>query len=393
MTKALLSTAKMSMTPNYSPPDMVLDKGRGTRVWDTEGREYLDFAGGIGVLALGHGHPKVVDAIREQATLLQHVSNMFYHKKHIEMCAKLASLSFGQKVYFANSGTEAIEACIKLARWYFFSKGTPRTQLVSTINSFHGRTLGSLSLTGQPKLQEGFGPLLPNVTNVSYGDTDAMQQAVNKQTAAVVIECIQGNGGVLVAPPGYLAAVRDICTQAGTLLIFDEVQTGIGRTGKWFAHEHDEVLPDIMAVAKMLGGGLPLGAMITTDEFANVLEPGSHASTFGGNPVACAAGLATIEAIRQEELLSHATRMGEFFQKQLTELAREFPNRISEVRGRGLMIGLKLKEPAKPLCRECVKHGLLTTIAGSEVLRFLPPLNVSKQEIEETMNVLQTVFQ
>ncbi|MBI5509417.1 MAG: acetylornithine transaminase [Deltaproteobacteria bacterium] len=387
-TQALLERALRHMTPNYTPPPFVAVKGAGTRLWDTDGKEYLDFATGIGVNALGHAHPAVAAAIAAQAATLTHTSNTFYNDKYIALCERLASISSCARVFLCNSGTEAVEAALKTARRFFFENGAARTGFVATHNSFHGRTYGGLTVTGQPNLQQGFGPLLPDVSHVPYGDLEAMRAAVGPKTAAVIVEPIQGNGGILVAPKGYLAGLREITKKAGALLIFDEVQTGIGRTGKWFAHQHDEVVPDIMTSAKAVGGGLPLGAMLTTDAIAAVaLKPYSHASTFGGNPVACAAGLATLDVIVKEGLLANCARMGGVAQELFQAVASKRPM-LKEFRGRGLMVGLALDRPAKPLQKACLARGLLTTTAGNTVLRLLPPLNVQGAEMERAATII-----
>jgi acetylornithine/N-succinyldiaminopimelate aminotransferase len=387
-TEKLLESAHAHMTQNYAPPPFVVAGGKGTTLFDTDGKEYLDFAGGIGVIALGHGHARIAAAIAEQAKQVCHTSNLFHHDGYIRVCERLSELSFGDRVYLANSGTEAIEAALKLARRYFWARGDKqRTDFVATEKSFHGRTYGSVSVTGQPKLQEGFGPLLPGVSHVPYGDTDALEKAVGPTTAAVIIEPVQGNGGIVVAPPGYLAAVRSICDTAGCLFILDEVQTGIGRTGKWFAYEHDGVTPDIMALAKMLGGGLPLAAMVTRTDISAALTPGSHASTYGGNPVACAACLATLDVIAEENLLANANAMGEKLRALLAPLVDKHDIAL-EVRGRGLMNGLRVRDSARPLKDACLERRLLTTLAGPEVLRLMPPLNVSTEEIERAASII-----
>ena len=386
-TQALLESASRYMTPNYTPPAFVAARGLGAKLWDTDGKEYLDFSTGIGVNALGHAHPEVARAIAAQAEKLCHTSNTFYHENYIRMCERLATLAFGGKVFLANSGTEAVEGAMKMARRYFFERGEARTGFVATVNSFHGRTYGGLTLTGQPNLQQGFAPLLPDVTHVAYGDLDAMLKAVGPGTAAVIVEPIQGNGGILVAPKGYLQGLRDITQKAGALLIFDEVQTGIGRTGKWFGYQHDSVVPDILTSAKAIGGGLPLGAFVTTNTIAAALKPYSHASTFGGNPVACAAGLATLDIIARDDLLNHATKMGDLAKQIFADVSKKHPI-LKEVRGRGLMLGLALDRPAKPLQKACLSRGLLATTAGPNVLRLLPPLIVTSAEMEQAASVI-----
>lgn len=378
--------AKAHATPSYAPPPFVVSHGEGCRLFDLDGNRYLDFASGIGVTAVGHAHPRVVAAISEQASKVCHTSGMLLHEGYASVCRRITEISFADRVFLGNSGAEAVEAAMKLARRYFFDRGEARTGFVATHNSFHGRTYGAISLTGQPKYQTGLAPLLPDVSHVPYGDLEAMKGAAGATTAAVIVEPIQGNAGVRLAPDGYLAGLRDICDAAGCLLIFDEVQTGIGRTGKWFAYEHEGVAPDVMTLAKGLGGGLPLGAMATTEQLGQTFQVGVHASTFGGNPVACAAGLATLDVIRDDDLLANATRMGALLVESVQAL--DHPS-IREVRGRGLMIGIELDRPAGPLKAACLERGLLTNLAGEKVLRLLPPLIIGELEADEAVSVIQ----
>ncbi len=386
-TPKLLALAAAHMTPNYQPPAMVLARGRGSHVWDLAGREYLDFASGIGVNALGHAHPEVVAALSEQAGRLIHTSNLYHHAPYIELCARLGKLAFGPRVFLANSGAEAVEAALKLARLYFHARGEPRPGFVATANAFHGRTFGALSVTGQASLHTGFGPLVSDVRHVPFADVAAMENAVGRGTAAVIVEPIQGNAGVNIPPPGYLKAVRALCTRHGALLIFDEVQTGIGRTGRWFAHQHEDVTPDLMTLAKAVGGGLPLGALVASEEVAQALKPGTHASTFGGNPVACAAGLATLAVIERDRLVERAAALGEHLLAALSSLAGRSPA-VRAVRGRGLMVGVELDRPAKPVLAQCRERGLLATAAGDHVVRLLPPLIVTPSEVEAAVEIL-----
>ncbi|MEE8410647.1 MAG: acetylornithine transaminase [Myxococcota bacterium] len=386
-TASWLEQAEACMTPNYRPAPMVISHGDGAQLWDLDGRRYLDFSSGIGVTQLGHAHPRVVQAIRSQAGKVCHTANMVHQQGYIEVCQRLTELSFGDKVFLANSGTEAVEAALKISRRHFFDRHDNRTGFVAAVGSFHGRTYGAVTLTGQPTVQRGMGPLLPNVEHVPYDDADAMRSAVGRTTAAVLLEPIQGNSGVLIPQPGYLAAVREICDAAGCLLIFDEVQTGTGRTGRWFAHDHEGVTPDIMTLAKGLGGGLPLGAMVTTDEIAAALQPGVHASTLGGNPVACAAALATMDVIRDDHLLDNATRTGAKLIDRLRDTLGPRDGAV-EVRGRGLMIGIELHVPAAQVKNACFERGLLTTTAGSLVLRLLPPLIIGDDEVDSAVGII-----
>lgn len=387
-TQQLLATARRVMTPNYAPGSFILQRGEGSWAWDAEGKRYLDFSSGIGVNALGHAHPEVVEAITQQAARLCHTSNQFHHAGYIQLCQRLTELSFGEQVFLTNSGTEAMEAALKLSRRYFFRRGEERPRFIATHGSFHGRTLGAVSVTGQPTYHEGFGPLLQSVTFVPYGDVDALREALDPTVAAVILEPIQGNSGVRPAPEGYLPQVAAACASTGTLLIFDEIQTGVARTGRWFSHQHHGVTPQLMTCAKALGGGLPLGALVTTAEVGSAFTLGSHGSTFGGNPVACAAGLATLHIIERDGLVERAQQLGELFLGRLREVAARHPA-ITEVRGRGLMIGVELKVAAKEARARCTQEGLLVTAAGEKVLRLLPPLNTNQEEIEQAVAMLE----
>ena len=388
-TAELLQLASQHMTPTYSPPPLVAGRGQGAQLWDCDGREYLDFAGGMGVNLLGHAHPRLVQAIASQAATLCHTSNALLHRPGIDLSAALTDLSFGEQVFLCNSGTEAIEAALKLARrWFFDQGGTPRTQFVATHNSFHGRTYGALSVTGQDTYRKGFGPLVEGVHFVPFDNLPAMTAAVSRHTAAVIVEPIQGNAGVIMPSPGYLQGLRDICTATETLLILDEVQTGMGRTGKWFAHEHEGVLPDVMCLSKALGGGLPLGALVTTQALGKTFQIGVHGSTFGGNPVACAAGLALIHTIQHDGLLARAAALGEQYRAMLRQLQAKHPS-IVEVRGQGMLVGIVLNGPVKTLQAACAQHGMFTTAAGAQVLRLFPPLTVEEAQLSQSVDILQ----
>jgi len=373
---------------------MVLGRGQGTWAWDLAEKKYLDFTTGIGVNSLGHCHPEITETIARQAATLCHTSNLFYHQPYIELCEKLTSLCFGERVYLANSGTEAVETALKVARRYFAQRQTtkstpPRHELVAAGGGFHGRTLGALSLSANERYLEGFSPLLPGVTHVPFGDSAALAKAVGTDTAAVILEPIQGNSGVIPARPDYFADARTICDDAGCLLIVDEIQTGVGRCGSWFAYQRLGVTPDIMTLAKALGGGLPLGAMITSDDIGQALDAGSHGSTCGGNPVACAAGLTLIEVIERDNLLHNVESRAAQFNEGIKQL-RERVNWLGEVRGDGLMIGIVVKPPSTPRAIQATlrDHGLLVTLAGSDAIRLMPPLNVSSNEIEQALAVI-----
>ena len=380
----------------YGRVGISLTRGSGARVWDAEGREYLDFVSGIAVCGLGHCHPRVVAAIREQAGKLMHCSNLY----HIESQALLARMllegsPFG-KVFFCSSGTEANEAAIKLARKFARVKhGAGRHEIVTAQRSFHGRTLGSLTATGQTKYHKDFGPLLSGFKYVPFNDVAAMEQAVTTETAAVLLEPIQGEGGVHVADKKYLGRVRELCDKVGAILIMDEVQTGMGRTGKMFAFEHFGVVPDAITLAKSLGGGFPIGALLAKDDVAEVFTPGTHAATFGGNPLACAASLAVLETMREEGILEHVMNVSRILFNRLEILKKEYPQ-VTEVRGRGLMVGIEVRDsrdpcveaPAKLICSRCADKGLLVNAVTDTTIRLLPPFVIGEGEIREAVDII-----
>ncbi|MEC9464887.1 MAG: aspartate aminotransferase family protein [Myxococcota bacterium] len=391
LTEDLLGIAQERMTPNYNPAKFILDKGDGARVWDVDGNEYLDFTSGIAVNSLGHAHPKVVAAIQEQAAKLSHTSNVFHHEPYLRMCELLCEKSFGERVFLCNSGAEAVELSLKMARLYFHSRGETRTEFVTTVGGFHGRTLGALSVTHNPKYREGFEPLMPGCTSIPFNDLEAAQAAIGPQTAAIIVEPIQGNSGVAIPDAGYLDGLRAICDDAGALFICDEIQTGGGRTGKWFDYQWSSIKPDIMPLAKAIGGGMPLGAVVTTEAVSEPLVVGKHGSTYGGNPVACRAGLETFKVLEDEGLLQAATERGRHLCDALETLKAKHPHVVT-VRGRGLMIGVELSVEARPVYVAARKHGLLVTMAGTNVLRILPPLNVTVEQIEQCVSRLDATL-
>jgi acetylornithine/N-succinyldiaminopimelate aminotransferase len=391
-TAAYLSLAQAHQMPTYAAPPVVVSHGTGAQVWDTEGREYLDFAGGIGVNALGHAPPAVVVAVVAQAQRFLHTSNALQHAPGIDYAAKLCHAAGLDQAFFCNSGCEAVEAALKLARRYFFDRGTPRPKFVAVHHGFHGRTQGALAVTGQPAYQKGFAPLWQRVQFVPYDDVAALQQAVDAQTAGFIVEPILGNGGVRVPSPTYLREAQKICRDQGALLMVDEIQTGLGRTGDMFAYQAAGIVPDIVCLAKAIGGGLPLGAVLSRREIAACFIAGVHGSTFGGNPLACAAGLATLQVIESEGLLAHATAMGEHFRTALRALQPSAPQ-LLEVRGRGLLVGLQLDTPVKPLLQRCRSLGLLGTGAGANVLRFFPPLNVKPAQLDAAVQMVADALQ
>jgi acetylornithine/N-succinyldiaminopimelate aminotransferase len=376
----------------YSRLPITLVRGQGARVWDAHGKEYLDFLAGIAVNGVGHCHPKVVAAIQEQAATLIHTSGLYYTAQVAELAAKLVQVSDFDKVFFCNSGAEANEAAIKIARKHGKAGGaSTKFQIVAAKQSFHGRTMATVTATGQPKYQTPFAPVVEGFTHVPYNDVPALEEAVNDDTCAIILEPIQGESGVFPATPEYLQAARALCDKHGALLIFDEVQTGMGRTGKWWAYQHSGVVPDLMSVAKALGGGVPIGACLGRGVAATTLVPGDHGSTFGGNPLACRAALAVIEAMESEHLVANAHAMGSYFTHRLTEPA--FKAHFTDVRGLGLMVGVTLQKPiAKRVQADALAAGLILNAIGDDTLRFLPPLIVTQADIDQAVGILAKVL-
>ena len=391
-TEELKQDAARYLMQTYTRQPLSIVRGRGTKVYDLEGREYLDFVGGIAVNILGHGHPDLVHAIQQQAAQLIHTSNLYYTEPQVKLGQMLVEHSFADKVFFCNGGAEANEAAIKLARRYSHDKyGAGRFEIITMKNSFHGRTMATLTATGQDKVQKGYEPLLPGFSYVAFNNVEELERVVTDKTAAIMLEPIQGEGGVYAADRRYLKQVRDLCTQKDVLLIFDEVQTGMGRTGTLFAYEQLGVHPDIMTLAKALGGGVPIGACLATDSVAKAFSPGSHASTFGGNPLACAAGLAVCRALLEGHVLDHARRMGEYFSKGLSDCQSRH-RVVREVRGIGLLQGLELAMDAKAVVSECLARGILINATGEHVLRFVPPLIITELEIDRLLDTLAQIF-
>jgi len=388
--KKLIDESNLYIMNTYKRFPIVLRKGRGMKVWSTDGKEYLDFVGGVAVNILGHCHPKVVIAIQKQAQRLLHVSNYYHIGPQIRLAKLLVQHTFADKVFFCNSGAEANEAAIKLARKYSKENVNPdRFEIITAENSFHGRTLAALTATGQKKFQKGFEPLVPGFKHVPFNDIDAIGQAITMNTCAIMLEPVQGEGGVKIPDPDYLKEVRKICDENSLLLILDEVQTGMGRTGKFFAYEHFGITPDIMTIAKGLGGGVPIGAMLSTDKVASAFQPGTHASTFGGNPLVCAAAVTTIETLLEDGfILDQCNRMSEYMKERLINLREKFPHLIADIRGLGLLIGMELTRECEPLVKACLEMGVLVNCAAGNVLRFIPPLIVQKKDIDHLINVL-----
>ncbi|MDH5527441.1 MAG: acetylornithine transaminase [Nitrospirota bacterium] len=386
---AIIHRAEQVLFANYARYPLTITKGRDCRVYDPDGREWLDFTAGIAVTSLGHCHPKVTVAIQKQAQRLVHISNLFYTEPQVALAEALVAASFADRVFFCNSGAEANEAAIKLARK---AMGPKRFEIITTTQSFHGRTLTTMAATGQDKVKQGFNPLPPGFVHVAYGDMDAMRQAVGPQTAAILVEPVQGEGGVNVPPPGYLADLRALCNREGILLMFDEIQTGIGRCGTLFAYEQDGVAPDVMTLAKGLGNGFPIGALLARAETAQALGPGTHGSTFGGGPLACAAALAVLETLRDDPwILENTNRMGQRITSGLEKLATTHTV-IRQVRGQGLLIGCELTVEARPVAEACLEAGLLLATAGPHVVRFMPPLTVRDADVDQALDIFATVL-
>lgn len=373
----------------FNRQPIVLVRGEGVKVWDSEGREYLDFLAGIAVNGLGHAHPAVVSAICKQAGTLMHVSNLYFIQQGPMLAKKLVELSEMGKAFFCNSGAEANESAIKLTRkWAHEKYGASRYEIITAKASFHGRTMAAVTATGQPKYHEGFEPMMPGFKYVQYNDLQALKDTISDITCAVMLEPVQGESGVWPASAEYLKGVRELCDEKGLLLILDEVQTGLGRTGKWFGFQHYGIMPDIITLAKTLGGGFPIGACIAVDDVASAFKPGNHASTFGGNPLACAAALATLDTIEKDNLVQNAAEMGEYFKGILNSL-KEKRIDIKEIRGVGLMIGIEFKrEDAQAIGAECLKQGLILNAIGANIIRFLPPLIVNKEQIDCAVDIL-----
>ena len=364
-------------------------RGQGARLWDDKGREYLDFLGGIAVVVMGHNHPRITEAICQQAGQILHTSNFFYIEPQVKLAAKLSEMSGGMRAFFCNSGAEANEAAIKIARRYAYERGeTKRTEIVTLWKSFHGRTLGALAATGQPKYQEGFGPMPAGFRHVHINDIDELRATVTDKTAAVMFETILGESGVVPLDEAFVQAAREVCDEKGALLILDEVQCGMGRTGKFFAHEWCGVQADMIPLAKGLANGVPIGAVLARDKVALALGAGSHGTTFGGNFLASAAALATLEAMQQEDAIENAARVGAYFMDKLSDWGQQ-TGLAEKARGRGLMLGLEINRPiARDLMMRGLENGLVFNAVGDSILRFLPPLNISESDVDEALQKL-----
>ncbi len=368
---------------------VVFVRGRGMKLWDADGREYLDFLAGIAVCGLGHCHPALARAISEQAGMLMHVSNLYHVPQGPALAKKLVELSGMGRAFFCNSGAEANEAAIKLARkWSKENRGRDKFEIITTLGSFHGRTLTTVTATGQPKYHEGFEPMVPGFKYVPYNDAGALESAVGPNTCAIMLEPVQGESGVHPATQEYMQAVRRICDEKGLLLILDEIQTGLGRTGKWFGFEHYGVKPDILSLAKTLGGGFPIGACLATEEVSSAFRPGNHSSTFGGNPLACAAGLVALQVMEEERLVENAAEVGAYFREALQRL-KERRKDIREIRGVGLMVAVETtRDDARDIGTRCLQEGLVVNPVGSSTIRFLPPLVVTKDDVDAAVRIV-----
>ncbi|MGE0868116.1 MAG: aspartate aminotransferase family protein [Kofleriaceae bacterium] len=401
MTQAeLLALADQVFVKNYRQQPMVLERGLGCEVWDVAGTRYLDMTAGIAVCGLGHSHPTFVARVTEQLGRLVHVSNLYWNEQQILAAKAITERCFATRVLFCNSGAEANEGALKLARRYqAVVAGAPdRTTIVSTQGSFHGRSIATVSITGQAKYREGFGPLFGPVELIPYGDVEAARKVLGGATAcAIIVEPIQAEGGIVVAPPGYLAALRKLCDETKTLLIFDEVQTGVGRTGKWFGHQHDGVEPDVMTLAKGLGGGVPIGAVACSERAAAGLATPAggavtHASTFGGNALACAAACAVFDIMTADNLVDRVASTGQYLADQLTKLVAESSGRAVEVRGRGLLRGVVVTSPPAQIVARCRERGVLLSVAGDKLVRFAPPYTVERAQLDEAIAILRGVL-
>ncbi len=375
--------------PTYTKSPVVLVRGKGIKAYDIEGKEFLDFFPGWAVSGIGHCHPKVVSAIREQAKKMIHVSNNYYNELQGLLAKKIVGSSFDGKVFFCNSGAEAVEGAIKLARKFGYPS---RYEIITMEDSFHGRTLAAITATGQPHHQEGFAPLPQGFVYAPFNDLEAVKSKITDKTVAIMLEPIQGEGGINVASDEFITGLRKVCDEKNILLIFDEIQTGMGRTGKMFCYQHYNVTPDVMVLAKTLGGGFPIGAMIAKRKIADTLQPGMHAATFGGSPLACAASLATFEAIEENKLVDKAVRRGRYLHNRLSLLKKDFPF-VKIVRGRGLMVGVELEIEGKYVVNKCIEKGLLIICTEKKVLRVMPPLTVKNSAIVAAVAILHDVLE
>ena len=393
MNSDIKTEADKFLMKTYTRHPIVITRGKGCKLWDDQGRSYTDFVAGIAVCNLGHAHPAVSKAVAKQADILFHVSNLYYTEPQVKLAAWLVENSFADRVFFCNSGAEANEAAIKIARKFFRDKQENRRyKIIAMEKSFHGRTMATLSATGQKKIRHGFNPVLEGFDFVPFNDFKALQNKIDETTCAVIIEPIQGEGGVRCPDTEYLKKVRQICDETGTLLVFDEIQTGIGRTGKLFAYEHFKAAPDIMTLAKALANGLPIGAMLAKEHVAATFGPGSHASTFGGTPIVTTASLEVLKILKKEKIILHCMQTGTYFKEKLLGLKEKY-DFIEDVRGLGLLLGMKLKIKGTPVVAQCMEQGFLINCIQENILRFIPPLIIEKEEIDSLLACLDEIFQ
>ncbi len=383
-TKRIINSYNKHVLNTYTRTPVVFTKAKGSWIWDIEGKRYLDFFPGWVVSGLGHCHPMVIKALKSQSDKILHVSNNYYSQLQAALAKRICNLSFKGKVFFANSGAEANEAAIKLARAY--GKGK-RYEIITMKKSFHGRTLATAAATGQGKVKKGFEPLPVGFKHVQFNDIDSLKKAISKKTVAVMVELIQGEGGINIASQEYIKALRKFCNKNKLLLIIDEVQTGIARTGRMFCYQHYGIIPDVMTLAKSLGGGLPIGAMVVRNKFANFLKPGMHASTFGGSPIVCAAALGVFDAIGKENLISNVKERAKYFNKRLKVLKQKYPV-IKNIKQKGLMIGIELTKKCDAIVKKCFENGLLINCTQGNILRIMPALTVTSSQIDKAVNIL-----
>jgi acetylornithine/N-succinyldiaminopimelate aminotransferase len=387
-----LARAKKHLLHCINPQPVVLDHGQGAEVWDLDGKRYVDLLGGLAVTGLGHNHPRVVEAIVKQSSRLLHVSNLYASTPMVELAARLCANSFAERVFFCNSGAEANEAALKTARKHFHDKGEGRFEYVSAHNSFHGRTMGAVTATGQEKYRAGFEPLIPGFRYVPFGDIEALARAVTPRTAAVILEPIQGEGGLIVPPAGYLKQVKQLCKDTGCLLVLDEIQSGMGRTGTLFAYQQEDMVPDILTIAKGLGNGVPIGAMLTTEEISRAMQPGTHASTFGGNPLTCAAGNAVMDVLVEDGFLAGVKDRSATLRRHLEALSKKHAPFTGEVRGRGMWLGMELHGDGAKLVNHARDAGVLVNVIHGHVLRLAPPLVITDAQMAEAFEKLDAAF-
>ncbi len=387
-TEELIERAEHSCLKNYRPLPVVIDHGKGARLYGKDGKEYIDFVGGIAVSCLGYDHQPLIQAVQEQAAKVMHTSNIFWNEPAVTLAEKLTTNSFADRVFFANSGAEANEAMLKLARKYFHDRGEGRFEIIAMDRSFHGRTMATVTCTGQEKYRVGFEPLLPGVRHVPFGDLAALESAITERTAAVLLEPIQGEGGLRMPAPGYLAEVRQLCSKHGVLMLLDEVQSGVGRTGTLFAYEQEGFEPDAMSLAKGIGGGMPLAAMLTKEDIGACLTYGSHGSTYGGNPVACAAGNVVIDTVKEPAFLQRVQQAGARVLAGFDALAKKHRRVAREARGRGLWCGLELTVDGSNLAKEAIQRGLVLNCIGGRVIRAAPPLVITDEEIDKALEII-----